>query len=230
MAVLVPHRAQYGPRECVYCHRRNSTAPIQSLRWYPAGMPPVGAERWFHTLVVVGASLTGCGGATTDKGMPAASGSGGALSTGGTSSGGTPSGGTPAGGAPTNPSMCADAAQFFCDDYPTRTNCRCDATAPRKMSDCGSPLDFQCTAPLCGGPSDICYGNDYVGCRCDPSGPRPSDCATPEQFFCNIERPFFYDCGCRPEAPPTSCKSPYLLCCQSDNPRFGCSCDCVGIK
>ena len=91
-------------------------------------MPPVGAERWFHTLVVVGASLTGCGGATTDSGTPATSGSGGASSTGGTAGGGTASGGSASGGLDggtlTSPSICKFAAQFVCDDYATREETR----------------------------------------------------------------------------------------------------------
>jgi hypothetical protein len=207
-------------------------------------MPPVGAERWFHTLVVVGASLAGCGGATTDKGTPAASGNGGTLSTGGALStgptlllGGASSAGTPNGGvgstALTGPSGCVYAAQYVCDDYETRTNCRCDITAPHQKSDCQSPLDYQCIALPCRvPPSAACFGDEYVGCRCDPSGPRPSDCATPEQFFCNIERPVFSHCGCVPDpAPsPTSCSGSRFYCCQSDDPQFGCGCECVGIK
>jgi hypothetical protein len=193
-------------------------------------MPPVGAERWFHTLVVVGASLTGCGGATSDTGTLATSGSGGASSTGGAASKGMAGGGL-GGAAFIGASMCAYAGQFVCDDYITLTNCRCDPTAPRQMTDCESRLDYQCTKVPCHAPpGSICIGNDYVGCRCDPSGPRPSDCATPEQFSCKDVEPFYSGCTCVPSEPPTSCSNPNSFCCQSYDPQFGCSCGCVGIK
>lgn len=197
-------------------------------------MPPVGgAERWFHTLVVVGTSLAGCGGATSEKGMPATggsgSGSGGVTSMAGSTTAGTSSAGT-SGGSTVGPSMCAYAAQFVCDDYRTRTNCRCDTTAPRQMSECANPLDYQCTGLPCAGPSGtICIGNEYVGCRCDPSGLRPSDCATPEQFFCSFDHGFFMNCLCSPDAAPTACGQ-VGVCCQSDNPRFGCNCCPTPIK
>jgi len=56
-------------------------------------MPPVRAERWFHTLVVAGASLAGCGGETSEKPAPAVSSSGGVPGTGGTATGGVSSAG-----------------------------------------------------------------------------------------------------------------------------------------
>jgi hypothetical protein len=203
-------------------------------------MPSVGAERWFQTLVVVVcASLTGCGGTTTDTGTRATSGSGGASSAGGSggasSTGGAAHGGTASGGLDggtlTSPSICKFAAQFVCDDYATRTNCRCDTTAPLNMSDCKNPLDYQCAArlPCTPRPPEICLDYD-VGCHCDPSGLRPSDCATPQQFFCKITSPYYGDCRCEPEAPPVSCTRPYFLCCQSDDPQFGCDCSCAHAK
>lgn len=192
-------------------------------------MPPVGAERWFHTLVVVGASLTGCGDVTSDTNTLPTGGSGSGMSTGGASSGGA-SGGGLGGGTLTGPSICSYDAQFVCDDYAKRTNCRCDTTAPRQTSDCASPLDYQCTRLPCTSPSgQLCLGEDFVGCRCDPSGLRPSDCATPEQFFCSPDERFFADCECRPAPQPTECGSGGV-CCQSDNPRFGCDCCPAIIK
>jgi hypothetical protein len=194
-------------------------------------MPPVAAERWFHTLVVVGASLSGCGGATADKGRPAPGGSGAVMSPGGAPNGGAPSGGL-GGGTPTGPSICAYDAQFVCDDYATRANCRCDTTAPHQMSDCPSPLDYQCTMLSCTAPpGQLCIDDDFVGCRCDPSGLRPSDCATPEQFFCNVDDGVFWGCECSPDPQPqpTEC-GPVGVCCQSDNPRFGCDCCPTLIK
>jgi hypothetical protein len=188
-------------------------------------VPAVGAERWFHTLVVVGAALGGCGGAVSDKDVPAAGGSGGLTGTGGASNAGL------GGGGSTGTNNCAYDAQFVCDDYATLTNCRCDTTAPLQKSDCASPLDFQCTRLPCkASPGEICLGNDYVGCRCDPSGLRPSDCATPEQFFCNVELPFFSDCMCVPPVSPDACGTPRYYCCQSTDPQFGCTCNCLGIR
>lgn len=194
-------------------------------------MPPVAAERWFHTLVVVGAALAGCGGETAKTGMPATSGSGGVASAGSSGAGGPSSAGT-AGGALASPRDCAYAAEFVCDDYPTRTNCRCDTAAPHQMGDCASPLDFRCTRipiPCEETPSNLCFGDESVGCRCDTTGLRPSDCATPEQFYCSFEPGFFTDCQCSPDDSTSSCGSSGI-CCQSDNPRFGCNCCPTPIK
>jgi len=192
-------------------------------------MPPVRAERWFHTLVVAGASLAGCGGETSEKPAPAVSSSGGVPGTGGTATGGVSSAGL-GGGSLVSPAACAYKAQFVCDDYVARTNCRCDPQAPHEPAACDSPLDYTCTEFPCtlgGG----CNVGDYVGCHCDPSGLRPTDCATPEQFHCQRTYPFFADCACSPNAtPPESCGGNYVYCCQSDSPRFGCECGCAIIK
>lgn len=218
-------------------------------------MPPVGAERWFHTLVVVGAALGGCGGKAGDA--PAtggSSGDGGANTSGANTSGGFSTyGGTytsggispmitlggapgvvprePAGGVPTSPLDCAFDAQYACDDYAAQAGCHCDPSAPTDRSSCQSPFDFVCTeVPLCPPSFELCSSTVFVDCRCDPSRPRPEDCANPEQFYCKDAYPQWVDCSCRADLPvdPASCNDSY--CCQSDDPRFGCGCFCVRIK
>src|SRR5689334_19387405 len=100
-------------------------------------MSPPSGERWFHTLVVVGASLAGCGGKTaTERGESApvaVAGSGGSDGSSSTSGAGT------AGGSLATPDMCAFDGQFVCDDYTTRKGCHCDLEAPRSNSACQSP-------------------------------------------------------------------------------------------
>jgi len=179
------------------------------------------AERWFHTLVVLGAGLAGCGGSAVDEGGPAASDSGAARSDSGTD-------------APSSSRDCAAAAQFVCQDYATLAGCRCDPNAPLDQSACNSPFDFVCDEGPCEPPSPqsgtaLCF-SPSVGCRCDPQAPRPADCAAPEQFFCNEIADRYLDCACQPEraAQPASCPSEY--CCQSSSPRFGCSCECAMIR
>ena len=183
-------------------------------------MVPPNGERWFHTLVVVGASLGGCGGKTvmehappTAPAMADASGSAGS-----------------GGGGSATPDACAFAAQFVCDDYLTKTNCRCDLEAPIDDSACASPFDYSCVELPCQLPSNqICVRATYVGCHCDPAALRPADCQTPEQFFCDQVSPFLAGCACRsPAVDPTSCGHGY--CCQSDNPRFGCECCATPIR
>lgn len=189
-------------------------------------MPPTGAERWFHTLVVVGAALAGCGGKTVEPGGPATSSSGGAMNGGTTSaSAGRPSQGG-GGSASLRPETCAFLAEFVCDDYATLTNCRCDPSAPHAASACQSPFDFVCAEiPCVSSDGGLCIGSITVGCRCDPSAPRPEDCETPEQFFCDTLAPDWRHCACRtePSADPASCR-PGEYCCQSTDPRFGCGC------
>lgn len=189
-------------------------------------MPPIGADRWFHTLVVLGAALGGCGGKTLEQGGPVTTSSGGAGNVGG----GSASAGQPnqamAGGASLRPEACSFHTQFVCDDYAALSNCRCDPNAPHTPSDCPSPFDFVCTEIPCQpSATQICLGPIEVGCHCDPAAPRPADCETPEQFFCETVAPHWRDCACRPErsADPAACRSGEY-CCQSSDPRFGCGC------
>ena len=74
-------------------------------------------------------------------------------------------------------------------------------------------------------------------CHCDPARPKaPDACAKPEDFFCrtvdagNSDRA---DCYCgegdaESECPPGDFN--YRFECQSENPRYGCRCQYVGIK
>jgi len=189
-----------------------------------------GAERWFHTLVVMGASLAGCGGTLAKEPTPSPElGGGGA---GGRANAGRSGLGTA--GAP-RISDCAFAAQFVCQDYKTLTGCRCDPSAPLDKSACASPFDFVCDDGPCEPPPEnsapsLCTAGPAVGCRCDPQAPRPEDCATPEQFFCNTITNRYIDCACAPASSSTAESCPDEFCCQSANPRFGCGCDCILIR
>lgn len=187
---------------------------------------PRGAERWFHTLVVVGASLGGCGGKTAEPGEPPSP-----TSTGGAAgAGGSAGRAGSAGLSEPRPSMCAAAAQFVCDDWVALSGCRCDPDAPVDARACASPFDFSCREVPCeAGPNEICFEPDYVACHCDPTLPRPSDCASPEEFFCEVSVPPFKACGCQsPAVDPASCRFEY--CCQSSDPIFGCECCGTPIK
>jgi hypothetical protein len=180
-------------------------------------MPSQGAERWFHTLVVVGASLAGCGGKTaTEQTEPVQT----------TSTGGSESSLGGAGRSSiTKPSDCAYDGQFTCDNYDTLANCRCNADAPQDSSACTSPFDYACEQIACRTDTNQpCLGPINVGCYCDPSALKPTDCPTPEQFFCDhFENNYFADCMCRtPAVDLAACDFGY--CCQSASPRFGCQC------
>jgi len=197
-------------------------------------MPPVGAERWFHTLVVVGAALGGCSGRTVSGPETGGSnGDAGANTTGGASPMPNLGGfaGQPAGGASPSPKDCAFDAQFVCDDYEAQTGCHCNLNAPTDRSSCESQFDFVCDeVRFCPRGYDLCIGSVFVDCRCDTTRPRPEDCENPEQFYCASGGPYWRDWSCRSEPPvdPDSCRDSY--CCQSDDPRFGCGCFCAQIK
>jgi hypothetical protein len=210
--------------------------------------------KWFHTLVVVGASMSGCGGRATheegtDTGNSSGTGSGGAAAGARPSAAGA---GVAGGGAPTgagvsgaagadqagagavmrpSPRQCEYPWQFVCDDLEAFSNCRCDPAAPANPTACPSVFDYACVTLPCS--AELCQpglNEVIVGCHCDPLALRPESCATPEQFYCSSSYPYFSDCHCREEPPvdPSACPREY--CCQSENPRFGCGCFCAMIK
>jgi hypothetical protein len=199
------------------------------------------ADRWFHTLVVVGAALPGCSGRTETTsdpanlgaGSPNAAGAGVAGVAGGAAGNGAASGGvggvassgTTSGGAPTSPTDCAAPQSFVCESYEPLLNCRCDPLAPKYASDCPQVLDFQCAELQVGGT------RVYVACRCETPALTPDDCAVPESFRCNVAYPFLSDCHCDGAVVAVSdCEPGFGLCCQSQEPRFGCECCSLVIK
>jgi hypothetical protein len=193
-------------------------------------MPPAGAERWFHTLVVVGAALGGCGGRIVEQGR-STSGAGGASNAAGTGSASAGHTSGRAGGGPTSPDACDFDAEFVCEDYTTRLDCRCDPTRPHDAQACQSPFDFTCVDVPCSAPAgQLCVGTILVGCYCDPSAPRPEDCGAPEQFFCAQPWAPYRGCACNPGDPTDPATCPDNYCCQSVDPRFGCECSCARIK
>lgn len=187
-------------------------------RYFPMGYR---TDRLFHTLVVVGASLSACGGRSVHDGnTPASAGSAGEGSAGS------------AGARPTlAPSDCSDAAQYTCQDYTTWSGCHCDPAAPRSRADCADPLEFHCQA-IKRGPFDppesglLVSGDLFVGCVCMAPALRPEDCSSPEAFLCARVQPDFADCHCE----PGPCFNGPDCCCQSESPRFGCFLCPIAIK
>lgn len=200
------------------------------------------ADRWFHTLVVVGASLSGCGGRAevpghgdSEAGGPSTAGTGtggvGSSSNAGAGVGGGVVGSSGAGiGAagmpnPLRPGNCAYQQQFVCASYEPLADCHCDPTAPLYPDACPKPLDFQCR-PLV--TVEQVY---YVGCYCGPRELTPADCEVPESFFCNVTYPALADCHCDgPVVSESECENGNVLCCQGSEPRFGCECCSLVIK
>ena len=198
------------------------------------------AERWFHTLVVVGAALPGCSGrsqttAESDNGVAGASAGSGSATTAGAPSSGAAGGGAGSGGAsgsggmlggpPASPTDCAYPQSFVCASYEPMSNCSCDPLAPKYMSDCPQPLDFQCRKLEGAGQLQ------YVGCRCETPDFTPDDCAMPETFRCSVAYPVLSDCHCDGTiVDDADCQPGYSLCCQGQLPRFGCECCSLVIK
>lgn len=219
-----------------------------------------GAERLFHTIVVVGAGLPlGCGG-RAERSSDGAGGSanvdpviseagfGGVLEPPGIFL----------------PSACASYSQYRCESYSPLQGCVCDPSSPLGPEDCGGATKISCDGSYCGrgvtcdaaidrhidchcvpdapdGP-DACGGSgqfqcveytpEYRDCRCDPARPgTPAACAIPEQFHCRQYSPVPVECSCDPASvPEDECPTSCDYSCASDNPRFGCDCRCIVIR
>jgi hypothetical protein len=178
------------------------------------------ATRWFHTLVVVGASLSACGGRAIEEASEPNAGGANTGSSGSASS-------TNAG--PRSPYDCQHTEQFNCLDFNSLIDCHCDTSAPLTIADCATPFAFQCLEDdVPPPPNTISVGPPLVGCTCLEHYSSPADCAHPEQFTCAAYSPQYSGCQCDPSLPVTSADCPEANCfqCQSSNPRFGCSCEC----
>ncbi len=192
-----------------------------------------GAARWFHTLVVVGASLSACGGrAVEESPEPNA---GGSANAGASGSGNPASGsGNSTSGEPRSPYDCQHTEQFNCLDFNSLIDCHCDTSAPLSIADCASPFAFQCLVddvPL--PPNTISTGPPLVGCTCLQLYASPADCAEPGQFTCTEYSPQYSGCRCDASLPGSAADCAQANCfhCESSNPRFGCSCECfVSIR
>jgi len=183
----------------------------------------------FHTLVVVGASVSACAGRSTrEQAEPEAGGSAGAggstTGVGGTAigtGGGVAAGaGGTAGSRPKpSPADCGFPAQWSCTSYSTLEGCSCDPTAPASKDECTSPFDFHC-AEL--------WNADGVDCSCVPGSLTPDHCGRPEQFSCLHSGDYFFGCDCDPNAPlePADCDDEWCtrFTCMSESPRYGCEC------
>jgi hypothetical protein len=218
-------------------------------------MHRAGSARWFHTLVVVGASLSACGGkAERDgsapngfSGAPDAGGASGIADAGGASGiadAGGASGIADAGGtggvtgnasSPRSPSDCAYDGAFVCADYDNLVGCYCNVAAPQSPADCASPFAYLCHdyPPAPGSGATISSNPDRsVGCLCQATYVVPEDCNAPEQFICDSIDHGYANCRCDPTLPTSAaaCSPDNPFSCQSENPRFGCMCFCCIIK
>jgi hypothetical protein len=212
-------------------------------------MPNPRIRSLFHTLVVVGASVSACGGksaSSNDEGEATRAGSGGVAGSGGAGAGGTPSvagtpavAGTPGGGgagaagsggaagALPGALTCEATTQWHCLNYTTNEGCACDPSAPKSPADCESEFAFTCDGELY-----VMGGNALVGCSCLEDPLTPADCEHPEQFGCNHYFSYFAGCSCRPGAPLSAADCEDVWCsefqCRSEVPRYGCSCENLG--
>jgi hypothetical protein len=198
-------------------------------------------NRWFHTVVVMGASLSGCGGQSLYDaggddseagGSGGSSGSGPPGGAGGLTAGGTTAtGGTAGSSAPLpSPDDCASDAEFVCTDYAALTGCRCHAGVPHSPADCPSPLAFRCDA-FPPDPDLSSPPTRFVGCSCATQYPTPDTCPTP-QIVCDETNLGLANCRCDPTRPTSmdQCRSGEYWSCQARNPDFGCRCECCIIR
>ncbi len=213
-------------------HARIYLVPVENTLAF-SDMHRAGSARWFHTLVVVGASLSACGGKAERDGTTP-NGSSGAPAAGGAS--GIPdAGATGNATSPRSPSECAYDGAFVCADYDNLVGCYCNAAAPKSPADCASPFAYSChdypPAPV---PADAINSNPdrSVGCVCQATYVTPADCSDPEQFSCDSIDHGYANCRCDASLPISAadCGPDESFSCQSDNPRFGCACVCCIIK
>lgn len=188
------------------------------------------AGAWFHTLVVVGASLSACGGDVEREPTQPHSGGKSTGEAGAGHSGGAA--GNSVGGAanPKSPSDCRNEAQFTCSDYAALSDCRCDPNAPASPAACASPFAFHCREYF--PPSVISPTPHFVECECSDTYLVPEDCASPTQFICAESGPLLANCACDPSLPTSqgACGAAELWRCQSIDPLFGCHCECCRIR
>lgn len=190
-------------------------------------MAELRARALFHSLIVVGAALGGCGAKVDRSGQGGNAGQAGVSTAGGGGSGeggsaGQAGVGTSGTTAQVSPADCESTFQWRCDDYDMETNCRCDVSAPLDEKACDSPFDFKCERPT-----------PYrgVGCRCDPSALDPYDCPHTQQFTCAGGNVVLDDCHCEADAPLSGadCGGNRIFLCAGAEPEWGCWCE-TGIK
>jgi hypothetical protein len=197
---------------------------------------PPSIARLLHSLVVVGTTLSGCGGTAGDDGRRPTSdeptGSRGPVAPPQAPAPSTaldaPSPARPE-TTPLQPSDCVATQQFQCDDWNERTGCQCDDAAPMTPADCDQPVQFVCEFSQEN--SDVLFG-DSVGCRCDTSRPNLDLCELPQQYRCDgYTTHAWYECFCDDQAPLAreDCGPSQIFTCQSSDPIFGCEC-ITGIR
>jgi hypothetical protein len=129
----------------------------------------------------------------------------------------------------TSPYSCDHFYEFTCDDYGTRTGCRCQPDNPGGQDDCEQPWHFVCDAQLDDPPPGreqdilISYAQG-VGCHCTPAAFGPDECLEPHHFRCQSYYPELLDCACDESAPSPEDD---FLCCHGED--WGCE-RCVTIR
>lgn len=135
---------------------------------------------------------------------------------------------------PRGPDDCGGAARLHCErvvcdrneicfDAEYLVDCSCIDDAPVGPEDCGGPGQFTCAF----------YVPEFRDCRCDEARPAtPDDCPEPEDYFCELSGVEPVSCTCTDfqESPEICLEQGCRYECQSDEPRFGCRCECVTIR
>jgi hypothetical protein len=217
-----------------------------------------GIRSLFHTLVVVGASVSACGGKSETRGPEGELAGAGGIGGVGPSSGGmapTAAGsasvgaaGATSGGGAGMPGVSGAAGMPGVSGA---------AGMPFSAFDCASPSQWKCVnyttkegchcdPSLPKAPSDCaspfaftCDGDTYavdapygIGCSCQDNALTPTDCEHPEQFQCSHYGIYFTGCVCDPDAPLSATECEDIWCtefsCASEAPRYGCECVHLG--
>ena len=201
-----------------------------SFGWILSIVPPLRFDRLFHAVVVMGASLPGCGGREVSDQTAAPSGISdktgdadqGAVTLDAAQDAATTDHAAPVSDClssscdadavrdaatadhPASAADCPLASQFFCADDAGQAGCHCDASAPKSAADCANPYQFQCVSvayiPQPGGSGT----EQPVGCQCNAAALTPDQCPNSTQFTCTTYDPYFDGCRCDPSAPTSA--------------------------
>lgn len=170
---------------------------------------PGGSLKLFHSVVVMGAALTACGGQSVEPTVlsdpPSGGGSGGPSGVGGTGAAGGVSGGSAVGaGAGSGGTVIVIEPPVPLCERPGGGS----AEAPLGPADCAHPQEFTCAG----------------SCVCSTAAPlEPADCANTVEFHC-LDWSLPCGCSCIAGSPTSDDACPGRWQCQSYDPPVGCGC------